>query len=144
MLRPRLATLLASVSLACGLYLSAAAQTVTGTLSGTVTDVSGAVLADIEVTAKNVETGLARTTKTNGEGYYLMSFLPLGAYNVTVEARGFKKTTKTDLQIELNKNTVSNFKLEISAVGEAVQITGETPQIETTTGEIKHSLDEKT
>src|SRR5262249_57863027 len=81
--------------------------------------------------------------KTNGEGYYLMSFLPLGAYNVTVEAKGFKKTTKTDVQIELNKNTVSNFSLEVSVVGEAVQITGETPQIETTTGEIKHSLDEK-
>jgi len=131
------------VSLACGLYLSAAAQTVTGTLSGTITDVSGAVVPEIEVTAKNVETGLTRSTKTNGEGYYLMSFLPLGAYNVTVEAKGFKKTTKTDVQIELNKNTVSNFSLEVSVVGEAVQITGETPQIETTTGEIKHSLDEK-
>jgi len=116
---------------------------VTGTLSGTVTDVSGAVVSDIEVTAKNVETGLTRTARTNGEGYFLMSFLPLGAYNVTVEARGFKKITKTDVQVELNKNTVSNFRLEISAVGDAVRITGETPQIETTTGEIKHSLDEK-
>jgi hypothetical protein len=119
------------------------AQTVTGTLSGTITDASGAVVSDIEVMAKNVETGLTRTARTNGEGYFLMSFLPLGAYNVTVEARGFKKVTKTEAQVELNKNTVSNFRLEISAVGDAVQITGETPQIETTTGEIKHSLDEK-
>jgi len=116
---------------------------VTGTLSGTVTDVSGAIVSDIEVTAKNGETGLTRTARTNGEGYFLMSFLPLGAYNVTVEVRGFKKITKTDVQVELNKNTVSNFRLEISAVGDAVQITGEVPQIETTTGEIKHSLDEK-
>src|SRR5262245_9913740 len=119
------------------------AQTVTGTLSGTVTDATSAVVPDIEITAKNTETGLTRAIKTNGEGYYLMSFLPLGTYNVTVETRGFKKVTKTDVLIELNKNTVSNFKLEVSAVGEAVQITGETPQIETTTGEIKHSLDEK-
>ncbi len=143
MLHRRLATLLATVCLTCGLYLSTAAQTVTGTLSGVVTDASGAVVPEIEVTAKNVETGLTRTVKTNGEGYYLMSFLPLGAYNVTVEARGFKKITKTDALVELNKNTVSNFKLEVSAVGEAVEISGETPRIETTTGEIKHSLDEK-
>src|SRR5262245_11607232 len=115
------------------------AQTVTGTLSGTVTDATGAIMTGVEVTAKNTETGLTRTAITNGEGYFLMSCLPLGAYNVTVEARGFKKITKTDVQIELNKNTVSNFNLEISAVGEAVQVTGETPQIETTTGEIKHS-----
>src|SRR5262245_51389097 len=96
------------------------AQTVTGTPSGTITDATGAVVPDIEVTAKNVETGLTRTTRTNGEGYYLMSFIPLGAYNVMVEARGFKKITKTEVLIELNKNTVSNFKLEISSMGEAV------------------------
>jgi hypothetical protein len=122
------------------LTVSALAQTVTGTLSGTVTDSAGAVMPNIEVTARNNETGLTRKSTTNGEGYYSMPFLPLGAYNVTVDARGFTKITKTDVQIELNKNTVSNFRLEVSAVGDAVQVTGETPQIETTTGEIKHSL----
>src|SRR5215475_1812665 len=118
-------------------------QTVTGTLSGTVIDATGAIISGVEVTAKNVDTGLTRAARTNNEGYFLVSFLPLGAYNVTVEVRGFKKITKTDVQVELNKNTVSNFKLEISAVGDAVQVTGETPQIETTTGEVKYSLDEK-
>ncbi len=124
-------------------FVPAGAQTVTGTLSGTVTDVVGAVIPNQEVTARNTETGLTRTTQTNGEGYYSMPFLPLGAYDVTIAAQGFKKVVKTGLVIELNKTTVSDFKLEISTVGEAVQITGETPQIETTTGEIKHSLDEK-
>src|SRR5205085_7853662 len=77
------------------------------------------------------------------EGYYNMPFLPLGAYDVTINAPGFKKLTKTGVLIELNKNTVSDFKLEVSTIGEAVQVIGETPQIETTTGELKHSLDEK-
>ncbi len=121
----------------------AQAQTVTGTLSGTVADSTGAVVPDVEVTAKSTETGLARTTKTNAEGYYNMPFLPLGAYDVTINTPGFKRLTKTGVLIELNKNTVSDFKLEVSAIGEAVQVTGETPQIETTTGELKHSLDEK-
>lgn len=143
MLRQRTQTAFALLILLSCLSLMAAAQTVTGTLSGTVTDAAGAVVPDIEVIARNNETGLVRTTRTNGEGSYSMPFLPLGNYNVTVDPKGFKKITKTDLVIELNKNTVSNFKLEISAVGEAVQITGETPQIETTTGEIKHSLDSR-
>jgi hypothetical protein len=139
MLRQRSLILLA-IPLIAVFTAAAFAQTVTGTLSGTVADATGAVIPNIEVIAKNTETGLERRTRTNGEGFYSMPFLPLGAYNVTVEAQGFKKVTKTDVQVELNKNTVSNFKLEISAVGEAVSITGETPQIETTTGEIKHSL----
>jgi hypothetical protein len=123
--------------------LCVAAQTVTGTLNGTVTDSTGAVVPNVEVIAKNVETGAERTTKTNAEGFYNMPFLPLGAYDVIIQAAGFKKITKTGVVIELNKTTVSSFKLEISGIGEAIQVTGETPQIETTTGELKHSLDEK-
>jgi hypothetical protein len=121
----------------------AQAQTVTGTLSGTVADSTGAVVPNVEVVAKSSETGLARATKSNAEGFYNMPFLPLGAYDVTINAQGFKKLTKTGVLIELNKNTVSDFKLEVSTIGEAVQVVGETPQIETTTGELKHSLDEK-
>ena len=143
MLRQKFRTVFALLLLLSCLSLTALAQTVTGTLSGTVTDTAGAVVPDIEVTAKNNETGFVRSAKTNGEGYFTIPFLPLGNYNVTVEAKGFKKVIKTDLVIELNKNTVSNFKLEVSAVDAAVQITGETPQIETTTGELKHSLDTK-
>lgn len=143
MLRQRITIALALFVALFGLFTPAAAQTVTGTLSGTVTDAAGAVVPDIEVTAINKETSLTRQIKTNGEGYYLMSFLPLGTYDVTVAARGFSKVVKTDVVIELNKTTVSNFKLEVSGVGAVVEVTGETPQIETTTGELKHSLDEK-
>lgn len=143
MFSKRLSIAFALLALVMALSLSVTAQTVTGTLSGTITDSAGAVVPDIEVTAKNNETGFVRSSKTNSEGYFIIPFLPLGSYNVLVEAKGFKKVTKTDLVIELNKNTVSNFKLEASAVDAAVQITGETPQIETTTGELKHSLDTK-
>ncbi len=136
--KPIFTLLLLVVLLGCS--ITAFGQTVTGTLSGTVTDSTGAVIPEMDVTAKNTETGLTRVVKTNGEGYFTMPFLPLGNYDVTVDARGFKKVTKTSVLVELNRNTVSNFKLEVSAVGDAVQITGEAPQIETTTGEIKHSL----
>jgi hypothetical protein len=143
MIQLRMSGLLASLCLVFMLSIPSPAQTVTGTLSGTVTDASNAVLPGAKVTAKNTETGLTREGTTTAEGSFQMPFLPLGLYDVTVEAQGFRKVVKTSVSIELNRTTVSNFKLEVSAVGDAVQITGETPQIETTTGEIKHSLDAK-
>ncbi|MBL8206804.1 MAG: TonB-dependent receptor [Blastocatellia bacterium] len=117
------------------------AQTVTGTLSGTITDQTGAIIPNAQVTAKNLETSVSRTVTTNGEGFYNMPFLPLGTYDVTVDVKGFQKTVKQGVAVELNKNTVSNFKLDVAGASTEVTITGETPQIETTTGEIKHSLD---
>jgi hypothetical protein len=135
--------LLALVYLALGLSGEGHAQTVTGTLSGTVADATGALISGAKVTAKNTQTGIARESATNAEGYFNMPFLPLGVYDVTAEAQGFQKVIKTGVSVELNKNTVSNFKLDISSVGAEVRVTGETPQIETTTGEVKYSLDEK-
>ena len=117
------------------------AQTVTGTLSGTVTDATGAVIPNTQVTAKNLETSFSRSVTTNGEGYFNMPFLPLGTYEVTADVKGFQKTVKQGVAVELNKNTVSNFKLDIAGSTAEVTITGDTPQIETTTGELKHSLD---
>nr|MDQ3010810.1 Plug and carboxypeptidase regulatory-like domain-containing protein [Acidobacteriota bacterium] len=143
MLRHKINFTLVLLVVLLGFGFTATAQTVTGTLSGTVTDATGAVVPDIAVIAKNNETSLTRSVRTNAEGYYSMPFLPLGNYIVTVESRGFKKIIKNGVVIELNKNTVSTFKLEVSAVDATIEITGETPQIETTTGEIKHSLDEK-
>jgi hypothetical protein len=143
MFRRQAAAFLALLFLTLSLSGAVFAQTVTGTLSGTVTDSTDAVIPNIQVLAKNKETGLTRTVTTNSEGYFQMPFLPLGSYDVIVEAQGFRKVTKTDVLIELNRTTVSNFRLEVSSVGAEVQVTGETPLIETTTGEIKHSLDAK-
>ncbi len=141
MLRRFLAHAMTSVVVVLFLVHSLFAQTVTGTLSGTVTDVTGAVIPNAQVTAKNLETSFSRSVTTNGEGYFNMPFLPLGTYDLTADVKGFQKTVKQAVAVELNKNTVSNFKLDVSGSVAEVTITGETPQIETTTGEIKHSLD---
>ena len=136
-------------SLVCGLVVvflallsSASAQTVTGTLSGTVSDSAGAVIPNVPVAARNSETGLIRTVNTNSEGSYSMPFLPLGRYEVTVEAAGFQKIVKSEVIIELNRVTVSNFTLEVSQVDAKISIAGEAPLIETTSGDIKHSIAE--
>lgn len=123
--------------------LDLAGQTVTGTLSGRVLDKTGAVMPEISVSIKNEQTGATREVRTNEEGYYFAPFLPIGTYQVTASAAGFSTITKRGVVIELNRTTVSDFEMSISQVATVVEVTGETPLIETTVGEVKHSLEAK-
>src|ERR1700683_4361353 len=94
---------LAGCLLAALLYSSVAlAQTVTGSISGQVTDQSGAVIVGATVTAENVGTSVSTSTKTNASGVYTIRFLPVGTYTVTVEANGFSvhKTPPFALEID--------------------------------------------
>ena len=75
------------IALTCGLCLSgiAAAQTVTGTIKGTVTDVNDAIVVGASVEIVNTETGLQRSLTTNEDGTFIATFLPLGRYRVAVK-----------------------------------------------------------
>ena len=94
MLRRHMAAGLALLSLAICLSTGGVAQTVTGTLSGLVTDANGAVIPDAPVTARSRETGFTRSVTTNSEGYYIMSFLPLGLYDLTGRRQRFPQGNK--------------------------------------------------
>jgi outer membrane receptor protein involved in Fe transport len=118
----------------------ASAQTVTGTLQGTVSDSKGAVIAGADVVIRNMETGQERNVKTNGEGTYLASFMPLGRYTVTAAGQGFNKVAQENVEITLNQTLVVNFTLNPSSVTEAVVVTSEAAPINTTNAEIKGSL----
>src|SRR5207249_4835933 len=122
----------------------AAAQTVTGTMEGRVSDKGGAVVPGSRITARQIETGLQRTVVTNEEGYFKLAFLPLGTYNLRVDHDGFRPVQKNALVVELNRSTVSDFILEPSTVREVVTVTSEAPQIETTSGELKGTIDART
>jgi len=119
------------------------AQTVTGTLSGHVADATGAVMPGIKVTARSQQTDMVREAVTNTQGFYEMSFMPLGSYELIVTATGFQGVKKSGVLIELNKTTVSDFSLNPSTVSSTVEVTGEIPLIDTTQGEVKHSLEAK-
>src|SRR5205085_9664100 len=71
-------------------------------ISGRVTDPSGAVVAGALVTARNEQTGVTYTQKTTDAGLYTFPSLPAGPYSVTVEAPGFKKSTRTNNILEVN------------------------------------------
>ncbi len=70
-------------------------QTVTGTLQGTVTDANGAIVPGADIVVRNVETGQERNLKTNNDGFYTASFLPLGRYTIKASAQSLKKTSRS-------------------------------------------------
>src|SRR6185312_8626032 len=77
------------------------AQTFRGTILGTVTDPSGAVISGAKVTAHSAATGLDRTTQTSADGTYSIPELPIGSYTVTISQAGFQTFTVRDVQVNV-------------------------------------------
>jgi outer membrane receptor protein involved in Fe transport len=124
----------------CVLPSSVNSQTVTGTIQGIVSDSKGAVIPGAEVVIRNVETGQERNAKTNREGTYSATFVPLGRYTVTATSTGFSKVSQENIEITLNQTRVVDFSLSPSGVTEAVVVTTDAAPINTTNAEIKGSL----
>lgn len=114
-----------------------AAQTVTGTLQGTVTDSSGGVLPGVTVIAKNEETGATREVVTNGVGFYSVPFVAIGRYTVTAKLDGFQTLVRDTVQVSLNSTRVANFELKPAGLAETVTVTGAAPPINSTNAEVK-------
>jgi len=113
------------------LALGAFAQVQNGQFEGVVTDPSGAAIANAKVTVKNTATDLTQTATTNASGNYAIRELPLGTYNLTVEAAGFKTISNNGVQI--NAGTISHvdFKLQIGKASEVVEVSGEVSAVNT-------------
>jgi hypothetical protein len=91
------------------------AQTVAGTITGVVTDPSGAVVAGATVTAMNTATGVKTNAVTNGSGIYTIRFLQVGSYALTVEAKGFSASTMNGITLEINQIATVDVGLKISS-----------------------------
>ena len=118
-----------------------AAQSTTGSFQGTVTDGSNAALPGATVTIVNPETHLVRTTETNTSGNYDAPLLPPGRYNIAVELPGFRKLEKTGLVLQVSQNARIDFTLELSAVEESVQVTAQSPLVDTQDSSARHVVD---
>jgi Carboxypeptidase regulatory-like domain len=104
----------------------------TGALTGTVTDSSGAVVPNANVTATNVDTGQARTAKTGADGTYNISLLPPGKYRVMFEAMGFKPVEVPSATVNVTETGVLDRVLEVGAQTQTVTVEGEVETIQTT------------
>src|SRR5579864_8852999 len=116
------------------LCLSAAmmAQTFRGGIQGTVTDSTGAAVAGADITVKSADTGLVRTGKTNDEGDFLFTELPLGAYSVTASKSGFGTKVMNGINVAVSANTRADVQLVPGEVKQEVVVTAEAPIIDTT------------
>jgi hypothetical protein len=113
----------------------AAQSTTNGAISGTVTDVTGAVLPDITVNLKSTEKGFTNSTKTNGQGSYQFPLLEPGTYAVTISAPNFKQSTLT-ATVSVGATSIVNVKLEVGAAGTTVEVTSEAALLQTESAEV--------
>ena len=116
------------------------AQTVTGTMQGTVTDKSGAALPGVTVTIRNVDTGLERVVVTSPAGAYSAPFLPVGRYNVSADLSGFSPMRHNNVGVELNQTAVQDFILNLAGVAETITVAADAPRINVTDGEVKQTM----
>lgn len=135
--RQRRSAFLLAAALTLGVTTTQA-QTVSGTVEGTVQDSQGGRLPGVNVQLRSTETGQLRTSVTNGEGFFQMPFVPIGRYRVSSELSGFGRKVN-EIEVRLNSSTVVNFTLT-PAVAEEVIVTADAPRINTTSGTIQSSL----
>ncbi len=121
------------------------AQTFRGTILGTVTDPSGAVIAGAKVTAKNTGTGLERSTETSADGSYSLPELPIGTYSVTVTQSGFQTSVVTGVAVDVATERRVDAALKAGQVSTMVEVAGDLlPLVETTTNTLGGVLTAKT
>lgn len=112
---------------------SVAAQVAgTATLTGTVTDPSGSVIAGAEVSATNLATGAERTAKTDAAGKYLMTQVVPGTYRVNVTSPGFKTAVRPDVEVPVGITSNLDVALELGDIAEAVEVAAVTSPVNTT------------
>jgi carboxypeptidase family protein/TonB-dependent receptor-like protein len=110
-----------------------AAQTTTGSIVGTVSDPSGAVIAGATVTVTNQGTSNAVKTITDATGNYVVTPLVVGTYTVAVEAAGFKKSVRSDIPINVQDRVRVDASLEVGAVTDTVEVVAAAPMLQTDT-----------
>jgi hypothetical protein len=124
------------------LAVNVAAQVSRGSISGTVTDPSGAVLAGAQVKATNVATGTAFNQTTDNSGLFRIQQLPVGTYNVQITRSGFRTTMQSGVNVSAGADTgIGAVQLQVGeAAGQVVEVTGTTPLIETTEAQVTNSF----
>jgi hypothetical protein len=132
--------------LVCAFLFGAVAwgQVSTGTISGIVTDSSGAVLPDAKVVVLNEDTGVSRTIEADSNGHYSALSLSLGNYRVTGSRDGFQTVVRTGIVLTVAQEEVVDLALTVGSVTQSVVVTGAAPLVESTTASIGSLVDDKT
>ena len=106
------------------------------TIVGTVTDPSGAAVANASITVTNLDTGLARTLTTSSDGQYVAPDLHIGRYSVRAAASGFKTTEQQNITLQVNDRTRVDLKLAVGSAQEQVTVEAAAIAVQSDTGEV--------
>ncbi len=111
-------------------------QSTYGSITGSVTDPSGAAVADAQVTLTNMGTAEKRVQPTGPDGLYSFVNLPPGAYRVDIEKQGFKHFARPSVAVEVQQTSRIDAALVVGQVSETVEVTSETPLLQTDTSSL--------
>lgn len=112
--------------------LTGMAQQITGSIRGSITDPSGAVVQTANVTAKQTETGLTRSVTSGRDGTFVLVELPVGHYSVEVTAKGFQKYLQTGISLNVNETPNVPVKLRVGAESQQVEVMSDAQLVQTT------------
>jgi hypothetical protein len=119
------------------------AQDARGTILGRVADSSGAVITGADVRATNTETGVSAVSKSNEAGNFVLAYLLPGVYRVEAEFKGFKKFMRQGIQVRVGDQVRVDIPLEIGNQTETVQVTAETPLLDTVDASLGQVVDQR-
>src|SRR6267154_5438800 len=124
--------------------VSVHAQVTGATLSGTVTDASGAVIAGAEVSVRNTATGISKDTTTDSAGFYTVPNLIPGPYEVKISAKGFTTAVQSNLTLAVGAQQTLNIPMKVGETSQTVQVTEAAPQIELTSSTLMGQVESQT
>lgn len=114
-----------------------------GTIVGTVTDQSGAVVPGAKVTVTDPATGQSRAENTNAQGYYVVPSLKPAPYDISISASGFGDYTQKGVVLQADQSATVNAALSVGKTSESVLVTGEPPQVNTTTATMSEVVEQR-
>lgn len=144
MTHPRSGRTLIAFLLLTGTFLSVAyAQSIRGSMSGTITDPSGAVIGGAKIVAHNVETNNELITNSTSTGDYRFPEMPLGRYNVSVSAPGFKQAVRQDVLVQVQNVTALSVTLELGENTQTVTVNASAPRVQTESSDVGGVIGER-
>ncbi|HEY6341380.1 MAG TPA: carboxypeptidase-like regulatory domain-containing protein [Bryobacteraceae bacterium] len=128
------------VCLGTSLTAVAFGQSDRGTITGTISDPGGAILANTPVQAKHVETGTVYQAASSATGNYTLSELPTGTYEITITAQGFKNFVRQNIILPVGQTIRIDATLQVGSVSESVVVSDVAPLLKTESGELSHNV----
>jgi hypothetical protein len=122
------------IALFLSFALPLAAQQGRGTILGTVTDPSGAAVPGVKVLVVNTGTNFFFEAETSPDGFYTTPAIPVGSYSVSAESKGFKKTVRTGITLQVDQRAQVNVTMELGSVSESVEVNAQAELVDTATG----------